>query len=87
MAQRTYIAPEQHAYPNGGQTRKCFVIFPDGKLRRAWCGIPDTYFSIPAHARLRGRYVTGWIGVQSDYDKPDHGEFLFHPMIKHEEAE
>ena len=78
MATRTFIAPEDNAYPHGGQTRKCLVLFPDGALRRAWCGIPDTYFSIPAHARVSGRYVAGWIGVQDDPDKPDYGEYLFH---------
>ena len=79
QASKTWVQPEEYAYPHGGQTRKCLVLWPDGKARRAWCGIPDTYFSIPAHGRLGGRYVAGWVGIQDNPDKPNYGEFLFHP--------
>jgi len=69
---QTFIQPEEYAYPHGGQTRKGAAVFPDGKVRRVWVGIPDTYFSIPAHARLNGRYVSGWVGCED-------GVFVFHP--------
>lgn len=57
----SWIEPEEFAYPNGGQTRKCHVMFPDGKMRIAFCGIPDTYFSIPAHCSIKGKYIAGFI--------------------------
>lgn len=67
----TWITPEQHAGPFGGQQRRCRVIFPDGKIRMCWAGIPDTFFSIPAHAQIRGKYVAGFITCRDD------GEFEF----------
>lgn len=75
---RTYLAPEEWAYPNGSQTRTCRAIYPDGVVRRVWGGIPDTFFTIPAHGRLAGKYVSGYLHFQSDSDKPNHGELLFH---------
>lgn len=75
---RTYLAPEEHAYPNGGQTRKCRAIYPDGVVRVVWAGIADTYFSIPAHGRLKGKYLRGYLSVQDHPDLPDYGEFVFH---------
>ena len=76
---RTYLAPEEHAYPHGGQTRRCTAIFPDGKVRVVWGGIPDTFFSIPAHATLNGKYVKGWLGFDDKPESPDYGELVFHP--------
>ena len=75
---RTYLAPEEEAYPAGCQTRKCRAIYPDGRVRLVWVGIPDTYFSIPAHGRVNDRYVAGWVTIQDDSDKPDYGELIFH---------
>lgn len=57
----TWIENEDVAYPNGGQVRRSRVIFPDGVIRAARCGIPDTFFSIPAHARVKGKYIRGYI--------------------------
>jgi hypothetical protein len=72
----TSLQAEEYAYPNGGQTRKGRAYFPDGQIRRVWAGIPDTYFSIPAHARIKGRYVRGSLSVGSQFS--DHeGEFEF----------
>jgi hypothetical protein len=68
----TFIAPEEHAYPNGGQTRPCRALYPDGKVRRAWAGIPDTYFTIPAHGRMNGKYVSGYLTV-ADWGDEDKG--------------
>lgn len=75
---RTHLAPEELAYPNGGQTRPCTAIYPDGVARRVWCGISDTFFTIPAHGRVNRKYVSGYVTIQSDSDKPDHGELIFH---------
>lgn len=57
----TYLEPEEYAYPHGGQTRKGRAFYPDGRLRRVWAGIADTYFTIPAHGRIGGRYVRGFL--------------------------
>lgn len=62
-AHNTWLQPEEFAYPNGGQTRKGAAIYPDGKVRRIHAGIPDTYFSIPAHGRIEGKYVGGYVTV------------------------
>lgn len=58
----SWIESEEYAYTaRGKQTRKAHVLFPDGKMRVAFCGIPDTYFSIPAHARIKRKYIKGYI--------------------------
>lgn len=78
----TYLAPEEYAYPNGGQTRPCRALYPDGKVRRVWAGIPDTYFSIPAHGRIAGRYVAGWLSVEDlapEFDRDEEWVLVFHP--------
>lgn len=79
---RTYLAPEEHAYPNGGQTRKCRAYYPDGKVRTVWCGIPDSFFSIPAHGRYKGRYARGYLHMQDSPEKPNYGEWVFHIYAK-----
>lgn len=66
----TYLAAEEYAYPNGGQTRPCMAVYPDGIVRRVWGGIPETYFSIPAHGRFHGQYVTGSLILEQTDD--DH---------------
>jgi len=50
--------------------------FPDGKLRAVTLGVPDTFFSIPAHARVRGRYVSGFVSTRED------GEYEFTEVKK-----
>ncbi len=71
----TWLSPEEHAYPHGGQTRKGAAIFPDGKIRTVYAGIPDTYFSIPAHARINGWYVSGFLTI--NYEKAIFGEYRY----------
>ena len=68
---RTFLEPEERAYPNGGQTRRGAAICEDGRVRRVWAGIPDTFYTIPAHARLFGHYVAGSLTVEN-------GCWLFH---------
>lgn len=62
----TALESENAAYPHGGRTRKGIAKFKDGKLRRVYAGIPDTYFSIPANARVNGKYVSGFLSVDAD---------------------
>ncbi len=78
----TYLAPEEMAYPNGGQTRPCRAQYPDGKVRRAWAGIPDTWFSIPAHGRIGGRYVSGYLTVADPEELDQPGTLTFHVREK-----
>lgn len=66
FAKGTILAAEECAYPNGGQTRPCVAECDDGKVRRVWGGISDTYFTIPAHATIRGRYVAGFLMVDTE---------------------
>lgn len=77
----TWLEPEERAYPNGGQTRRAVAIWPDGQARLVWAGIPDTYFSIPAHGRIGGRYVAGYLSVEtadgSDVDTGQDRWFAF----------
>lgn len=69
----TYIQPEKYAYPRGGQTRQGRAFYPDGRLRRVWGGIADTYFTIPAHGRIGSRYVRGFLTLEGAA-----GNLVFH---------
>jgi hypothetical protein len=60
---KTWLQAEEFAYPNGGQTRKGKALCADGQLRAVRAGIPDTFFSIPAHARIKGRYTAGYLTI------------------------
>lgn len=60
-ANGTWLEGEEFAYPNGGMTRRAYVRCEDGQLRVVKCGIPDTYFSIPAYARIHGKRVKGFV--------------------------
>lgn len=47
-SKKTWIEAESMCYPSGGMCRRARAFFPDGRTRVGRCGIPDTYFSIPA---------------------------------------
>lgn len=72
-AHGTWLHSEDEAYPHGGQTRKGLAVWPDGKLRRVWAGIADTFFTIPAHGRWRGLYVAGYLSVDDSFTVEDDG--------------
>jgi hypothetical protein len=59
----TWLQDEAFAYPNGGQNRRGAAICPDGKLRIVWAGIPDTFFTVPAHTRINHKYVAGYLSI------------------------
>lgn len=66
-ANNTWLEPEELCYPHGGMRRRCRAMdVSTGKLRTVRCGIPDTYFTIPAKG--------GWIDCKD-------GVFRFHPSI------
>ena len=66
----TWLEGEEFAYPNGGMTRRAYARCNDGQLRVVRCGIPDTYFSIPAYARIHGKRIKGYVSS-------DDGTFTF----------
>ncbi len=57
----TWLESETFAYPKGGFTRKAYASFADGSKRIVTVSIPDTYFSIPARARVKGKTVKGYV--------------------------
>ena len=62
----TWVEAEEACYPNGGQTRRGRAIYPDGKLRAVRAGISDTFSTIPAHGRIHGKYVAGYLSIDTD---------------------
>lgn len=80
----TWIDPEEYAYPAGSlrQSRRyCAARCPDGKIRRVKVGAPDTFFSIPATARVSGRTVAGFVSVSDST-----GDFTFTPYTYRKNA-
>ena len=74
----TWLEPEELCYPNGGMTRKAYVVCPDGAKRVSTCGIPDTWFSIPARLRIKGQTITGYVtGTEQSNGDPSY-EFRVH---------
>lgn len=77
---RTELQAEEYAYPHGHETRAGRAIYPDGKVRRVWGGIPNMFFSIPAHGRISKRYVRGWLLIEGD---DNVAELHFHLNAKY----
>lgn len=76
----TWIDAEELAYDRG-QARRGRAIFEDGKLRAFRAGVADTFFSIPAHARIKGRYVPGFLTIDTSTER---GFLVFHAMERDE---
>lgn len=77
----TYIEPEGLAYntPTGAHSRsnrRGLVRYPDGRILSVILGVPDTYFTIPAHGRLHGKYVSGFVSVDTQANQ-GRGEYTF----------
>ena len=66
----TWLEPEELTYPSGGFHRRAYVRFDDGQLRVVRCSIPDTYFSIPAIATIKGKRIKGFVASKEENDKP-----------------
>lgn len=74
----TWIDPEERAYPNGGFTRRGHVRIvenssyptppglPYGQIRAVRVSIPDTWFTIPARLRVRGKTYRGFVSMVDD---------------------
>ena len=66
-ANGTWLEPESLCYPHGGQPRYAYAQCPDGVNRKVKCGMPDTWFSIPASVVIRGKYITGYVCFEDAY--------------------
>ena len=69
---KTQLQGEEAAYPNGAQRRKGKAIFPDGTVKTVYAGIPDTFFTIPAHTTMKGKRIKGYLSLDNE------GEYIFH---------
>lgn len=91
MLPETRLDREDTAYGDRGSVfgrrgtaivvRNKFNPIPDlpyGEIRPIRAGIPDTFFSIPARLRFRGRTVKGFLTVQGN--SKGHA-YLFTPEI------
>ena len=60
----THLDMEEVAYTNGAHQRR-FIAYLDNTelLVSGRCGIPDTYFTIPGHARVKGTYMRGYVTI------------------------
>jgi hypothetical protein len=59
----TWLEPEQMCW-FGGRERRGYARCPNGKLQLVIAGLPDTFFSIPARARIRGKLVKGFLTIE-----------------------
>lgn len=61
----THLQPEEFAYPNNTYTRRGVALCEDGRFRRVWAKVADSYFTIPARCKIKGRTVTGFLTVEA----------------------
>ena len=86
---RTSLMDESAAYntysgAHSRSNRRGRAIYPDGVIRSVTAGVPDTFYSIPAHGRIAGRYVAGFLMIEDDPDSPDYGELRFHVFKRYQ---
>jgi hypothetical protein len=62
----TWLEAESFAYPNGGFTRRAYASFPDGSKKVVKVSVPDTFFSIPARAKINGKTVKGYVSTNEN---------------------
>ena len=73
LAKDTWLEPEELTYPSGGFHRRARAYCPGERaFRIVKCSIPDTYFTIPARARIQGKTVKGYV-------MDNEGVLEFHP--------
>jgi hypothetical protein len=76
----TWIDAEEVCYPGKALVRKGRALYR-GKLIAVRCGIPDTFFTIPARVRVKGKSVRGYVSVEKQALRPYAEEqryFVFH---------
>jgi len=90
MAQAFYASADTFTFPNGAvghrpggpfdclgpyaKVRNCPIGDSDYRLTCYATGHANTYFSVPACTRIRGKYVRGFFATDSD------GGLHFYPM-------
>ena len=57
----TWLESESFAYPGDTFTRRAYASFDDGSKRVVLCKCPDSFFSIPARAKIGKRTVRGFL--------------------------
>lgn len=90
----TWLESESFCYPAGGFTRRAYaelrknpnnpIDLPYGRRYVVLCSIPDTYFSIPARLRYRGKTIRGFVSVTEP--DTDTGRFTFTPEAAEQPA-
>lgn len=83
-ARGTWLQSEEACYPSGGQLRHGAAIFPDGKRRAVRAGVADTMYTIPAHARVNGKYTAGHVMWETPdgFDTTPGGWYAFIPHVR-----
>jgi hypothetical protein len=77
----TWLEAEEFCPRAAALTRRALCRCPDGKLRVARCGIPDTFFSIPARCTWNGYTRKGTITLNTvSYEL----EFHLYPALEKE---
>lgn len=63
-----FLAPEELAYdlPLSDSRRQFVARCPDGVMRSGYCGVADTFFTIPARMRANGRQIAGFLTYDHD---------------------
>lgn len=62
------------------KVQNCPIVGRPGLRRTCYAsGYADTFFSVPAFTRYRGKYVAGF------FTRSDDGGIVFHPMARHED--
>lgn len=76
----TWIEPEEWAYPEDTYTRRAYAICPDGIKRVVKCKCADTFFSVPAIAKIGSKRVKGFLSSRTNDD--DSQSIIFTPYDK-----
>lgn len=82
LGRGTWLEVEEAAYPHGRMSRRGLAVWPDGKTRTVFGGIPDSFFSIPAWGKIKGRYVRGFLTVEGN---DTQSWWQFHCLDKYKE--
>lgn len=68
----TRLDPEDYAYntysgAHSRSNRHGRAIYPDGQVRAVTAGVADSFWTIPAHGRIGGKYVSGHLTVSDQF--------------------
>jgi len=57
----TWLYPESYCGRRNGYKRQGRALMPDGKVRAVMAKLPDTFYSVPAFVRIKGKRVKGYL--------------------------